>query len=99
MSSTTATGICSTRCTGGNPRPLVNRRAGAGGDVELEEPEVALDDRDRHVVDRHLADRPLECARVRMPVQDEVRLVLGDRSGETVGAQECPDTRRLAADG
>ena len=52
--------------------------------------------RDGDVVDRDLAQAALEGARVGVAVQDHVGVVLEDRRGEAVGAEERPDLAPLA---
>jgi predicted nucleotidyltransferase len=51
------------------------------------------------VEDGDRPDEPFELARVPMAVEDEVRRVLGDRAGEPVAAEECPDALRLPFEG
>ena len=62
----------------------------------LEHPEVLAQHGDRDVVDRHLAEPARERAGVRVAVQHEVGVVLAQRRGEPVGAEERPDVGALA---
>jgi hypothetical protein len=50
---------------------------------------------DRNVVDGHLSDPALEAARMRVPVQDEVRRMLGDRKRKPARAEEREDASGL----
>src|SRR5436190_20806447 len=64
--------------------------------VELEDPEVLARDVDGDVVDRDVADRALEGARVRVAVHGEIRPELGDRGRQTLAAEIGPDALGLS---
>ena len=66
-----------------------------GRSLEVEDPEVAAQHMDGDVVDRNRADAALEGSGVRVHVQDEIGPVLGDRSRQTVRAEEDLDPLRL----
>src|SRR2546430_14595224 len=74
----------------------VQRGGGLARPAQREAGEVAAHHRDRHVVDGHLADGPVERAGVRVAVENEVRRVLEDGRRGPGGAEGGADLAALA---